>query len=348
MRRESSGRAGGALRVRMPLAFVVGRYFLYLLGLLGLAVAVPMAVMIIAINCGAGYPANFGASGLDQTVAYLERQGDVELERIPSFYAYAQLSSDGSRVLSSTKGSPSLEDVRRAVERRAADPSAPRSTPDALVEVGLYPVICQAVRCHDGTWVVLSYQVVPQWTSRAMRDCLPNPQNLALGCMVAGAVASIIAVALRASHVLTAKMSPLVSVARDVGRGELDIPVAHSNVAQIDDVLSAMDAMRASLKQSLEDQWRAEQDRRCEVTLLAHKIKTPLTVMRANAELLMEEAEAGEVSLSEDALEELAALNRAVDDANRCAGNLIAASRGMSHAGFCPDERGVSNAGQAG
>lgn len=347
MKRESSGRAGTS-RVRMPLAFVVGRYFLYLLGLLGLAVVVPMALMIVAINCGAGYPANFGASGLDQTIAYLERQDGVDLARIPSFYAYVQLSSDGSRVLSSTKGSPSPEDARRAVERRATDPSAPRNTPDALVEAGLYPVICQAARCHDGTWVVLSYQVVPQWVSRAMRDSLPNPQNLALACMVAGAVASIIAVALRASHVLTVKMSPLVSVARDVGRGELDIPVARSNVAQIDDVLVAMDAMRASLKRSLEDQWRAEQDRRSEVTLLAHKIKTPLTVMRANAELLMEEAEAGEVPLSEDALEELAALNRAVDDANRCVGNLIAASRGMSHAGFCPDERGISHADQVG
>lgn len=57
---------------------------------------------------------------------------------------------------------------------------------------------------------------------------------------------------------------------------------------EIDDCLSSIDEMRNALKDSLEKQWRAEQEKNRQMSALAHDIKTPLTVVRGNAELLSE------------------------------------------------------------
>ena len=57
---------------------------------------------------------------------------------------------------------------------------------------------------------------------------------------------------------------------------------------EIDDCLSSIDEMRNALKDSLERQWKTEQEKNRQMSALAHDIKTPLTVIRGNAELLSE------------------------------------------------------------
>ena len=56
------------------------------------------------------------------------------------------------------------------------------------------------------------------------------------------------------------------------------------------ETLEAMDQLRASLAQSLESQWTMEQQRRLEMAALTHDLKTPLTLISGNAELLQEDA----------------------------------------------------------
>lgn len=218
--------------------------------------------------------------------------------------------------------------VLSAATAPASLPEDPTYEVDATSAGGMYPTAYQAVRLRDGSWCVLTSQLLPQWNDRDIRASWPNPQTLMLGIGGVGLVVVIVVVALRASHVLSRKMRPLTEAAEATGAGNLDVAVGSSNVAQIDDVLGAMDRMRTSLKGSLEEQWASEQAQREQVTLLAHKIKTPLTVARGNAELLAEEAE--KLGLSADARAELEALHAATLEANRCVGRLIAATRGMS------------------
>lgn len=68
-------------------------------------------------------------------------------------------------------------------------------------------------------------------------------------------------------------------------------PLAAAHLACGHDVLAAMDAMRASLAESLEARWAAERGQREQVASLAHDLKTPLTVLRANADFVAEELE---------------------------------------------------------
>lgn len=87
------------------------------------------------------------------------------------------------------------------------------------------------------------------------------------------------------------KMAPLAEAAGRVGAGELNFAVGGTNVREVNDVLAAMDAMRASLAESLEARWAAERGQREQVASLAHDLKTPLTVLRANADFVAEELE---------------------------------------------------------
>jgi signal transduction histidine kinase len=60
-----------------------------------------------------------------------------------------------------------------------------------------------------------------------------------------------------------------------------------SGIKEIDQVLSSMDDMRIALKQSLEKQWRMEQNRKEQISALAHDFKTPLTILKGNLDLLL-------------------------------------------------------------
>ena len=69
---------------------------------------------------------------------------------------------------------------------------------------------------------------------------------------------------------------------------DLEYEVSYSGVKEIDDCLSSIDEMRNALKDSLERQWKTEQEKNRQMSALAHDIKTPLTVIRGNTELLSE------------------------------------------------------------
>ncbi len=68
----------------------------------------------------------------------------------------------------------------------------------------------------------------------------------------------------------------------------MTIMVSYCGVKEIDDCLLSINEMRIALKDSLERQWQTEQDKNRQMSALAHDIKTPLTVVRGNAELLSE------------------------------------------------------------
>ena len=71
----------------------------------------------------------------------------------------------------------------------------------------------------------------------------------------------------------------------------LDTPLTgKARVREFGETLSAMEQMRLSPAQSLERQWAMEQQRRLELAALTHDLKTPLTVISGNAELLAEDS----------------------------------------------------------
>lgn len=269
-------RRNGPWRLRLPLSVVVARYFLYLLAGSAFIVGVPVLMFAMLMEGGSVLPANYGETHVQEAAETLLAQSEFDADSLSSAYRFVRLSTDGSEVIASDVGPDEIAQARALV----------RSSPlDEVTAAGSSVVI----PLDDGTWCVLSYTLVPQWSDRALRDSWPNPQDLLFICVGIPLLFLVVLVAWRAGHVLTRKMAPLVRVADSVAAQDLDFSVGASNVVQIDDVLAAMERMRDSLRESLEARWRAEEAQRIQMAALAHDLGTPLTVIGANADYLAEE-----------------------------------------------------------
>ena len=326
-RERDAGATRSRWRFRLPLSFVIGRYFVYILLCALVFAGVPTAMFSSLMSRGVIYQANWAANNAEVTLAGLAAGQGLDPAAIPACYDYAVVDADGLRV---EEASQSFSDIRGqapAVAGARRDEGEDRSeSPGNLMRDGVY---YDAVQLADGSWLALAWDYTPRWADRAHAGWI-GPQDLWLGTMAVLMAASVLAIALRASRVLTRKMAPLVDAADAVGARDLDFRVPRSNVAQVDDVLAAMDRMRAELKRALEEQWETEAAHRRAVTRTAHELKTPLTVLYGNADLLLEEFDRDPGAFTLEQRDELESLRAAVRAADVALLKLIEATRGMS------------------
>lgn len=271
----------------MPLALVIARYFVYALMATVLVAVATFGTLLALVEGGVVYAANYAESNADAVIGALET-GELAPEELPSCYRWAVFDADGSPLASDMSAAEASE-ARNVLE-----------SGESVTHVGLLGSAMLQVKATlpDGGTCVLQYDFVPDFTSRELRDALPDPQSLATALLGILFVAAMALIATRAARVISAKMRPLVLAAAHIERQELDFETGHTNVREVNDVLAAMERMRVALKESLEGRWQAEEAQRAQMAALAHDLKTPLTVVRANAEFLSEEE-----GLSLDALQ---------------------------------------------
>lgn len=94
--------------------------------------------------------------------------------------------------------------------------------------------------------------------------------------------------AARFGRKLSERMAGLQDATENIRRENLEFTVQPSGIREIDEVLGSLDRMKDALQTSLEQQWMLERSRSEQISALAHDIKTPLTIIRGNAELLQE------------------------------------------------------------
>lgn len=238
-----------------------------------------------AINAGFVYEASWGPANAREVAEGLARDGVCGQQDVPTAYRYLILNKDGYVLMTDLEGTRLEGAAEMARAALAADPGT------VEIEGGGSGLTYAAFPLKGGGACALVSEYLPQWVSRGLAGLLPNPQNLMLVGAAAGSALALALVARRASRVISRKMAPLAEAAGRVGAGDLDFAVGSTNVREVNDVLAAMDAMRTSLAESLEARWAAERGQREQVASLAHDLKTPLTVLRANADFVAEELE---------------------------------------------------------
>lgn len=267
----------------MPLSFVIARYFAYAFAAVALAWVVAFLLLSSAINMGWVYEASWGPANAAEVGARLSEEGDLGREDVPTAYRYVVVGADG------VVTGADLEGTRLEAAIEAARAALSADSGDVTVEGGGGGLTYASFALSQGGACALVSEYLPQWVSHDLARALPNPQNLMLTVGALGSAAGLALVARRASRVIARKMAPLVEAAERVGQERLDFSVGRTNVREVNDVLAAMDAMRSSLAASLEARWEAERAQREQIASLAHDLKTPLTVLRANADFVSEE-----------------------------------------------------------
>ena len=84
------------------------------------------------------------------------------------------------------------------------------------------------------------------------------------------------------------RLSPSFEATEQIAQQNLEFEMGHSKIKEFEDVFAFFSSMKDNLKSSLEKQWNAEQLQREQIKTLAHDLKTPLTVIQGNIDLMSE------------------------------------------------------------
>ena len=246
------------------------RYLLIMLGalfVLGICIIVTFNILV---NTGAVYPANYAEKKISEAYEIIQNADEVTEDVIPPLCRFVVFTLNGD-VVSGNMQKDSIKIAWEVVNDGQAS--------------GRY--FYKVIKRQD-EYVVLQYSLTPQYRSAFLRENLIGPQELIAIIGILSGTAIILSSSLRFGRKMKLKMQPLMDAVDRIKQQDLEYEASYCGVKEIDDCLLSIDEMRNALKDSLERQWNVEQEKNRQMSALAHDIKTPLTVVRGNAELLSE------------------------------------------------------------
>ncbi len=143
----------------------------------------------------------------------------------------------------------------------------------------------QSFERSDGI-VIVNYQLSPRYHNEWMNQHFPNADLLMIGSMIVFILLIFIILTFYYANKLSQQLKPILKVTEKISQQDLDFQTSQSTIKEFNQVLSGLDHMRVALRESLMENWKAEQDKQNQISALTHDLKTPLTVARGNAELL--------------------------------------------------------------
>ncbi|WP_426451964.1 sensor histidine kinase [Paenibacillus sp. S-38] len=246
-----------------------------------LLVAVVFILFYSLLSSGSVLPANFGEKQVRSATESVEAGNGFVPDSSSDVFKYAIYRSDGG-----------FTDGGLAYKRAESAKQLMLQT-DIAKKIPYY--YAKAVS-PDGDIYIFQYSLWAQYATPDLRKWLPAPELLAFFAFCAAFLIFVAMLATAFGRQLSRKMDGLKQATRKVQNQDLDFDIKWSGVAEIDDVLYSISTMNEALKESLNRQWKLEKNRREQISALAHDIRTPLTVVLGNAELLAETQLSGEQS----------------------------------------------------
>ena len=266
-------------QIRCP-AGLTALFWRYLLttGAVILALAVLWWLgMSILIQMQFVYPASTAADEVDDLVYELEA-GAITPEEIPYYYRWAVF--DRSRQVMDPGN----------MNRRQLSYAESALAGDSIRHGIFYAQYHRMVELPTGETCVVQYDYSMPYGLESLQTHLPEFQTCAILVLLGSWLLTGILLTKHFAGLLRRDAALLTTAAQTIARPRLDTPLeGRARVREFGQTLTAMEQLRVSLAQSLESQWAMEQQRQLELAALTHDLKTPLTVISGNAELLQED-----------------------------------------------------------
>ena len=134
--------------------------------------------------------------------------------------------------------------------------------------------------------VLLRYRLTSQFNNTTLRRICPASDLLLVGLIIIEIVVLLFLVSHWFGKYTGRKIDKLLSVTQKIEKQDLDFKIESSGIFEVDRALFALEHLKQALKNSLAEQWQADKLRQDQISALAHDLKTPLTIIRGNTELL--------------------------------------------------------------
>ena len=248
------------------------RFLFMLLGGLFGAVAVPFLLVTVSTTLGLTTYGDYSEIRANELAPILAATPDLSDVQIPMGIEYALLDKN-YQLIETTLDENELEQAMQYATTGASDQNLQKR----------YLLVTR-----ENEYIVLQYYIGAQYTNEWMNEHLPSPDILLIVLIAAGGIFVCLLLTTKFAKKLRLQLVPLFEATSEVARQNLDFEVGHSNIKEFEDVLISFSHMKESLKASLEQQWEAEQMQKEQIAALAHDLKTPLTVIQGNADLICE------------------------------------------------------------
>lgn len=265
----------------LSLKGVFVRYLLLSGGTCALLVLGWLFALALLINMEVVFPANAGAEGFSQAAPQVA-QATAETfspDLVPAPCRYVLLKD--SQVLTSNAVGPYWEAARQYLAGES----------EGLTNRVLwYTQYYNAVRLADGAICLFQYDYAVHWCTSQMENTLPDFQTLYLLSLAAVCLCAIALFTRHYARLVAHDAAMLSAAGAKLAAGDVSASVAGTaRLREFRQALDTMDGLRDELAHSLRSQWAMEQQRSEDMAALAHDLKTPLTIVTGNAELLAEE-----------------------------------------------------------
>ncbi len=265
------------IRKGQPLKIVFLKYLVTVgFGLVG-AIVLVLLTFTAFYNVGLIIPANYTENQILENKLNISSAEKFDESLIPDHTSYTYFSSDGEILQSNMN-----EEIKQKAEKfhNGEEASSPSSS---FIEI----------KRTDG-YVVINYQVVPHYTNAWMEKIFPKINFLFATLIIIFCFISTFAVTLIWVKRITRQLSPMLEASDKIAKQELDFEIGSSHIKEFNDVLNSLDKMKIALSDSLTENWIQEEKKRSQISALTHDLKTPISIVKGNAELLKE------TSLSEE------------------------------------------------
>lgn len=242
-----------------------------LIGLMG-SVAIPFSFIYIGAGTNFIIYADYSERSTKNLVSVIAATPDLKKVQLPMGCKYLVLDKNYQILETSLEG----DDLERAMSYAISGKLNTNVNKQYLLVT------------RENEYVVLQYYIGSQFTNEWLNEHFPSPEILLYIFIGVNCIAVCIILTTKFSMNLREQLAPLFEATERVTQQNLDFEVGHSKIKEFEEVLHSFSDMKENLKSSLEKQWSAEQLQREQIAALAHDLKTPLTVIQGNIDLLNE------------------------------------------------------------
>lgn len=234
--------------------------------------AVNIGAYLLAVNTGVILPLTKAQEEIDIASDKLQSSSKINIEDIPEFCEYAFFTDSGIFGTGSVDKKTANGWWKNCIDNQKTSTSSHK-----------YVVINKKDKI-----LIMQYRTTAQFENEALRMIFPAADILFICAILIQIFIFLFALSFAFGKYISRKIDTLLVAVQRIEQQDLDFEMSKSNIFEIDKVSVALDHMKTALKQSLSKQWKDERIRQNQLSALAHDLKTPLTIVRGNTELLLD------------------------------------------------------------
>ncbi len=259
----------------MGLKRVFFRFFMQLLLSFAGISLICVILLFLGAYTGVIQPANVVERQVTLWIDEVNNSGRVSVKDIPDGAQYALFDRDMS-LISDDMDEKGLDLARQLAES------------EMMVQMNASFTTVYKKLVTDSQIVIVRYNIRASFRNPFLAKICPNAELFYAILFLCLLLADIVWLTIRHARKLERELKFLQDAATQIKDQNLDFEIRPTKIKEFNKVLDSLNILKEELKESLLNKWSLEQQQREQMSALAHDIKTPLTILRGNAELLEE------------------------------------------------------------